>query len=80
MAGKILSSSDPEIDKYLQMDNMVKGKDAYFRVASASENGINPTVAFAEKKAEEPEETATDKFLALLNEHYDAASAATRTP
>ncbi len=75
VAGKILSSSDPEIDKYLQMDNMVKGKDAYFRVASASENGINPTVAFAEKKAEEPEETATDKFLALLNEHYDAASA-----
>ena len=52
-----------------------RGKDAYFRVASASENGINPTVAFAEKKAEEPEETATDKFLALLNEHYDAASA-----
>ena len=75
VAGKILSSSDPEIDKYLQMDNMVKGKDAYFRVTSASENGINPTVAFAEKKAEEPEETATDKFLALLNEHYDAASA-----
>lgn len=75
LAGKILSSSDPDIDKYLQMDNMVEGKDAYFRVASAAENGINPTVAFAEKEAEEPQETATDTFLALLNEYYDAATA-----